>query len=350
MQLPSWVNLASALRGQKAVSFKGLWRWTKMIHDACFFFLGLLFLLQLWVATFFVGNVLALLSLSFVRPVNQILHVRLLDTLAHFGWGMIVDFVEHVGRLSPVITGDLEALSKHSHPLHNGSKIVISNHATAGDPLALFLLGHRLERIGNMRFMVRKDLLFFPVLGLTAFFLDFVFLSREWNKDQKNIGKVFRSMMEGTGERIFWMCMFPEGTRISPQKLRDSQQYAASKNLPVLQHVLVPRVKGLQATLKSLRAKADGVLDVTIAYSVRGGPESGRHGRLANGGAIRPGLGDLLLHRSTERSWPVHIHVRLIPMSDIPLDEQGVHEWVLKVFQEKDALLRYFNVHGHFPG
>jgi len=350
------------------------------VHDAFFCGVGLLFVVWVMTTTFFVGNVLALVSLLVVRPLNQVWHETFLDEMARIGWGTIVDYVEHVGRLSPVFTGDLAALSAAAHPHHRGNKIVFSNHATAGDPLALFLVGHRLGRIGNMRFMVKKVLLWFPVLGLTAYFLDFLFLSRDWTKDQAAIRRVFRSMVEGTRQRLFWICMFPEGTRLTANKLREAQAFAAARKLPVPKHVLVPRLKGLQATLNDLRAHTDAVLDVTIAYSVRladsAGPQAGAHrkstnaasaetpapagahdgapvdddagaargscdasdghsergslsaaaggGHLANGVPIRPTLGDLFLHRSPLRSWPVHIHVRVLPMSDVPSDEVSV--------------------------
>jgi len=220
--------------------------------------------------------------------------------------------------------------------------------------VAVFLVGHRLQRIGNMRFMVKKALLFVPVLGVAAYFLDFIFLSRNWNKDEQAIRRVFRSMLEGTRKRLFWICMFPEGTRITSQKLRESHEYATRKNLPILKHVLIPRVKGLHACLIGLRNEADAVLDLTVAYSVRKGETSdlGAVGRgyLANHGKIRPGLADVMLHRSAVRTWPIHIHVRVIPVAEIPTDQKGTADWLFKVFQEKDQLLDHFNTHGCFPG
>jgi 1-acyl-sn-glycerol-3-phosphate acyltransferase len=312
-----------------------------IISDAFFCCLGLVFLAWVLATTLFVGNVLALFSVLFIWPINRAWHDGFLDEMAGVGWGSIVDYIEHVGRLSPVITGELEALGAPDHPFHKGNKIVLSNHATAGDPLALFVVGHRLRRIGSMRFMVKKVLLLFPILGLAAYFLNFVFLSRTWTKDEGAIRKVFRSMIEGARKRskIFWICLFPEGTRLTPAKLQKSQEYAASKNLPHLKHLLIPRIKGLQATLVGLRQDVDAVLDLTIAYSVRqgqmpvqGGEGGGEvaaaagaggtvSGHLANHFKIRPSMGDLILRRSAACSWPVHIHVRILPVSQIPEDE-----------------------------
>ena len=331
-------------------------------RNAVFRLLGAAFLSWLLSTTFFVGNVLALISVLVVRPIRRGWHDHFLDAMASVGWGTIVDYAEHIGRLAPVITGDLAALAHPDHPFHKGNKIVVANHSTAGDPLALFVLGHRLRRIGNMRFMVKGVLFLFPVLGLAAYFLDFIFLRRKWNQDQVSIRRMFHSMVESTThKRHFWICLFPEGTRLTPDKLRESQAFAAAKQLPQLRHVLIPRVKGLQMTLELLRHNVDALIDVTIAYSVRKHPASSPSdracaedaGHLANLGEIRPGLGDLLLYRSAERDWPVHMHVRVIPIADIFADgdsEKGISEWIIKLYQEKDALLEHFNTHGCFPG
>ena len=36
-----------------------------------------------------------------------------------------------------------------------------------------------------------------------------------------------------------------EGTRARPAKIKESQEFAKSRGLPVLKHVLLPRTKGL---------------------------------------------------------------------------------------------------------
>ena len=47
-----------------------------------------------------------------------------------------------------------------------------------------------------------------------------------------------------------WVLLYPEGTRLSPEKLAASQEFAASRNLPILNHHLVPRTKGFSFTGK----------------------------------------------------------------------------------------------------
>lgn len=45
----------------------------------------------------------------------------------------------------------------------------------------------------------------------------------------------------------------------------------------------------------------------------------------------------------------VHIHVRRIPIKDIPVSESESAAWLMDVFQLKDQLLSNFETEGHFP-
>lgn len=47
----------------------------------------------------------------------------------------------------------------------------------------------------------------------------------------------------------YWLTIFPEGTRCRPDKLREAQTFSVQRKLPVFQHTLVPRTKGLLATM-----------------------------------------------------------------------------------------------------
>ncbi|PON36460.1 Acyltransferase, C-terminal domain containing protein [Parasponia andersonii] len=45
----------------------------------------------------------------------------------------------------------------------------------------------------------------------------------------------------------------------------------------------------------------------------------------------------------------VHIHVRRIPVKDIPASEVDSTAWLIDSFQLKDKLLSDFKIEGHFP-
>lgn len=41
----------------------------------------------------------------------------------------------------------------------------------------------------------------------------------------------------------FWLTIFAEGTRMTPDKLSEAQKFAASRKLPIPKNVLIPRTK-----------------------------------------------------------------------------------------------------------
>lgn len=45
----------------------------------------------------------------------------------------------------------------------------------------------------------------------------------------------------------------------------------------------------------------------------------------------------------------VHLHVRRIPVKDIPVSETKAASWLIDAYQIKDQLLSDFKVEGHFP-
>ncbi len=202
-------------------------------------------MLWLVICTFFNGNILPLISVLFIRPISLSAHEYLLCYIASLGWSTVLNYCVIIGRFQPVFYGDLEILSK----AFKGNKLLLSNHVAMTDGLALFAIAQRAGRLGQLRFFAKKSLLFFPVLGFGCYFLNFVFLSRNWLKDSRTIQQTFSNIKQW---RRFWMCLFAEGTRITPKKLLESQEFARERNMRPLQHVLQPRVKGLRAALEAL--------------------------------------------------------------------------------------------------
>mmetsp|Transcript_27377 Transcript_27377/g.42760 ORF Transcript_27377/g.42760 Transcript_27377/m.42760 type:complete len:143 (+) Transcript_27377:205-633(+) len=141
--------------------------------------------------------------------------------------------------------------------------------------------------------------MWFPILGWAAYFLSFVFLERNWNRDQLTVKKTFMDMVGRTYKRRFWMVLYPEGTRYSALKSRtesrsldpcshtkanisldhitiqapmpglqsrlfDCSPPQLRSSCPRLTNVLWPRSKGFNATVECLRPGIDAVLDITV--------------------------------------------------------------------------------------
>lgn len=112
-------------------------------------------------------------------------------------------------------------------------------------------------------------------------------------------------------------------------------------------HSLIPRAARQAGTggeasgaigAVGLRQTADAFLDLTFGY-----PE-----RRAGGAKVRPSVNDLLF--GFGRQWHVHVHVRVLPMAEVPEDPDDFTKWLMGVFAEKNELLEHFERHGCFPG
>lgn len=110
------------------------------------------------------------------------------------------------------------------------------------------------------------------IIGWSMWFSDYVFLERSWSKDENTlkvsqyiyltISLLFKLLsyflymyylwcyLLQSGFKWledfpipFWLALFVEGTRFTPEKLEVAQEFAASKGLPVPRNVLIPRTK-----------------------------------------------------------------------------------------------------------
>ena len=67
--------------------------------------------------------------------------------------------------------------------------------------------------------------------------------------------------------RPFWVGIYPEGTRITDEKCKQSQELSRQRGLPVLNNVLMPRAKGIGIMIEQTRKYgADSIFNMTFAY------------------------------------------------------------------------------------
>eukprot|EP00960_Hanusia_phi_P028364 747364-Hanusia_phi.AAC.3 len=302
-------------------------------HDAVVFMLGLTFALWIWLSTFFAGNVVPIISMLFLKPFAPWLHEIFLDCLANVSWNSIIEYAERVCKLNTIVTGNLVQLMDE----YPRNKLILCNHVSAVDVLVIFFVASKFGKTGNLRFFAKKELIFVPIFGLAAYFLNFVFLERNWIKDMTRIKKNLLRVVGSSKRRLFWLVIFPEGTRIDNTKLKKSQEFAISRNLQPLKHLLIPRVKGPSMSIDILKEEIDAILDLTIAYDKRFGDY----------GNTRPSLVDAFFKRRTE--WNVHVNANLIPVSDIPKDKDRLDDWLHQIFVQKDGKLEHYHSQGSFP-
>lgn len=146
---------------------------------------------------------------------------------------------------------------------YRGWYLVNSNHQSWVD---IFVLQHLLNRrIPLLKFFLKRQLLFVPVMGLAWWALDFPFMRRHSGAYLKaHPEKRFddletaRRACEKFARVPTSVMNFAEGTRFTPAKHAEQKSPYA--------HLLKPKTGALGLALGVLGAKFDSLLDVTIVY------------------------------------------------------------------------------------
>ena len=199
--------------------------------------------------------------------------------------------------------------------------LVVANHQSWVDILVLQDAFNR--RIPFLKFFLKQQLIWVPLLGLAWWALDFPFMRRYSREVLEQRPQLRGKDTEATRKACAKFAHLPvsvmnfvEGTRFTPEK-HDQQgsPYA---------HLLRPKAGGVAFVLEAMGGILRSVIDVTVVYP-----------------AGRPTLVDLI----ADRVPCVRVHVRVLP---IPADLHGDYEndaafrerfqaWVNALWQEKDA-------------
>jgi 1-acyl-sn-glycerol-3-phosphate acyltransferase len=236
---------------------------------------------------------------------------------ANLWWGMCVSGAHLLNHAELVITGDDVPMRENA--------IVVLNHQNMPDITWLMDFARQKDRLGDMKWLVKDIIKYVPGVGWGMLFIDCVFIKRDWAADRGSIRQTFAKLRNN--DVPVWFISFCEGTRITPKKLAQSQEYARQHGHYVPRHTLLPRTKGFIATVEGLRDHVDAVYDCTLGY-VEGVPT---------------------LWQFTKGFAPkAHLHVRRYPIDSLPMDEAGLSDWLYARFREKDELLEGYYATGAF--
>lgn len=141
--------------------------------------------------------------------------------------------------------------------------LVLSNHQSWVDIVILQRLLH--GKIPFLKFFLKKELIYVPVLGLAWWALDFPFMKRYsqsyLRKNPHLIGKDFETTRKACAKfkyKPVSVMSFIEGTRFTQEK-HDAQK-------PKFEHLLRPKAGGIAYVLDAMGEHLSKVVDVTIHY------------------------------------------------------------------------------------
>jgi 1-acyl-sn-glycerol-3-phosphate acyltransferase len=173
---------------------------------------------------------------------------RLLNTLAERWIAVNGWWIALMQRIRWDVAG-LEGLRR------KGWYLVSSNHQSWVDILVLQKVFHR--RVPFLKFFLKRQLLYVPVMGLAWWALDFPFMKRRTGSRSADLATA-RKACEKFRQIPTSVMNFLEGTRFSRAK-HDQQQSP-------YRHLLKPKVGGLATALSAMGERFDALLDVTIVY------------------------------------------------------------------------------------
>ena len=204
----------------------------------------------------------------------------------------------------------------------DGHYLVLANHQSWVDIVVLQRVFNR--RIPLMRFFLKQQLIWVPLLGVAWWALDFPFMARHTREQIQRRPELAGRDIEATRRACekfraipVAIMNFVEGTRFTPAKHeRQESPY---------RHLLKPRAGGVAFVLDAMGDGLHAILDVTIVYP---------------GG--RPSLVDLIANRVPEVR--VQVRQRAIPVELAGGDYQSdadfrarFQQWINGVWLEKDA-------------
>ena len=199
--------------------------------------------------------------------------------------------------------------------------LVNSNHQSWVDILVLQHLLNR--RIPLLKFFLKQELIWVPVMGLAWWALDFPFMRRHTEEFLKKHPEMRGKDQETTRRACAKFALIPtsvmnflEGTRFTRAKHQRQQS--------PYQHLLKPKAGGLALALNAMGTKFQSILDVTIVY-----PDG------------VPAFNYFLFGKLKRvvvrgRSLPVPQHLLIGDYANDPVFREAFSQWVQQLWRDKD--------------
>lgn len=149
------------------------------------------------------------------------------------------------------------------------SYLVTANHQSWVDITAIQFIFNR--RIPFLRFFLKKELIYVPLLGMAWWALDFPFMKRHSKEYIEKHPEARGEDLETTRKA----CERFAGSPISIMNFLEGTRFSATKKAEQkspYQNLLRPKIGGLAFVIEAMGDQFEGLLDVTIIYP--GGPQS----------------------------------------------------------------------------
>ncbi|KAL1138409.1 hypothetical protein AAG570_008473 [Ranatra chinensis] len=233
--------------------------------------------------------------------------------------------------------------------LHDKTLIVVNHQSTADVPMLMACFNPKKNVLPNVMWIMDRVFKFTNFGIVSILHEDFFILSgKEYREEAVRLLKAHLRESYIPRDRKL-MVLFPEGGFLRKRR-ETSKRYALKNNLPVLNHVSLPRVGAMHAIMdvlspdnkernknavdKTNQNESDDlswVLDITIAY-----PE----GKPLDLPTIVTG---------SRKPCQTFFFYRLYPCSQLPHNHDEVTKWLFARWEEKEQILERFYKTGEIP-
>ncbi|KIX01858.1 uncharacterized protein Z518_09585 [Rhinocladiella mackenziei CBS 650.93] len=259
-----------------------------------------------------------LLPLSFVAP-TAAYHIS--SRLADLVWRGIQFIFTRVNGAQISVSGT---------PLPpKESAIVVSNHVSWADFYLIQHLAIGSFMLSRCRYFAKQQLKWVPFLGWGLWVMGMPLISRRWNKDQKELDRVFR------GPKVYqwpiWLISYSEATRYTAQKYLETVQWCQAHGKPIPRYTLYPRTKGFVTAVKALGTSSSvkAVYDLTLAYA--------HQGRFFEA----PEMWETLSRGDLNKDWRFHVHAERFDIAELAgKSDEELASWLEGRWMAKSALLQ----------
>ncbi|CAK7271906.1 hypothetical protein SEPCBS119000_004844 [Sporothrix epigloea] len=273
-----------------------------------------------WLAWLFLIDILISLLLPLLPIVPDICY-NVSSACAESVWYWIQIIFTRANGAKITVSGDIIPYGE--------SAIVVANHVAWCDFYMIQELAVRAGMLSRCRYFAKTQLRWVPFLGWGLWALGMPLVSRRWDKDKKELDRVFSGIVDRKWPT--WLISFSEATRFTPAKYAASMTWCARNDRPQPQHLLYPRTKGFVTTVQHLRKTSNvkAVYDLAIAYT------KGEQFRCP------PSMWQTLSEPSLteEKGYCFHVHARRFPLNELPMTDEGLAKWLETCWVEKGEWL-----------
>ncbi|CAN1354779.1 1-acyl-sn-glycerol-3-phosphate acyltransferase 3 [Linum perenne] len=252
-----------------------------------------------------------------LRPFSKSLYRRVNKVVAELLWLELIWLFDWWANLKVIYTKKW-LLSNYAGKEHG---LLICNHRSDVDWLVGWVLAQRSGCLGSALAVMKREAKWLPIIGWSMWFSDYVFLARNWAKDEITLKSGLERLVDFP--MPFWLALFAEGTRFTQAKLEAAQEFAASRGLPIPRNVLLPRTKGFVSAVTHMRAFVPAIYDCTVAVP-------------------RDQPSPTLVRMFRRQSSVINVHIKRHSMQELPETADGISQWCKDIFIAKDDMLDKF--------